>query len=52
MEEDSKSSQGGGRDVLIDLVAGSLGATASVVVGQPLDTLKVQLRSLTLGPSS
>ena len=28
-------------DVPIDFVAGSLGATASVYVGQPLDTLKV-----------
>ena len=30
-------------DVPIDFVAGSLGATASVYVGQPLDTLKVIL---------
>ena len=29
-------------DVPIDFIGGSLGATASVYVGQPLDTLKVQ----------
>lgn len=45
MEEEGRTSQGGGRDVLIDLVAGSLGATASVVVGQPLDTLKVKMQT-------
>ena len=32
-------------DVPIDFVAGSLGATASVYTGQPLDTLKVILTS-------
>ena len=31
-------------DVPIDFVAGSLGATASVYVGQPLDTLKVIIK--------
>merc|ERR1712227_81997 len=32
-------------DVPIDFVAGSLGATASVYVGQPLDTLKVKMQT-------
>lgn len=35
----------GGRAVLIDLVAGALGATACVYVGQPLDTLKVKMQT-------
>ena len=29
-------------DMIIDFVAGGLGAAASVVVGQPLDTVKVR----------
>lgn len=29
------------REVIIDLVAGSLGGVAAVIVGQPLDTVKV-----------
>lgn len=33
------------KDVVIDLVAGSLGATASVYVGQPMDTLKVKMQT-------
>ena len=37
----SPSSSSSSYDVPIDFVAGSLGATASVYVGQPLDTLKV-----------
>ena len=37
----SSSSSSSSYDVPIDFVAGSLGATASVYVGQPLDTLKV-----------
>jgi len=32
-------------DVLIDFVAGSIGATASVYTGQPLDTLKVKMQT-------
>merc|ERR1719288_762619 len=32
-------------DVLIDFVAGSIGATTSVYVGQPLDTLKVKMQT-------
>ena len=32
-------------DVPIDFVSGSLGATASVYVGQPLDTLKVKMQT-------
>ena len=39
-EEDERSASSS-YDVPIDFVAGSLGATASVYVGQPLDTLKV-----------
>ena len=35
----------GAKEVIIDLVAGSLGATASVYVGQPLDTLKVKMQT-------
>jgi len=43
---------GGNWDVLIDLIAGSLGATASVAVGQPLDTLKVKMQTFpTLYPN-
>lgn len=36
---------GGGLDVAIDFIGGSLGATASVYVGQPLDTLKVKMQT-------
>ena len=42
-------------DVPVDFVAGSLGATASVYVGQPLDTLKVtsgDLRIIVLYPNN
>jgi len=35
----------GQKDVIIDFVAGSLGATASVYTGQPLDTLKVKMQT-------
>ena len=38
----SKMSQ---KDVLIDFIAGSLGATTSVYVGQPMDTLKVKMQT-------
>ena len=41
----SSSSPSSSYDVPIDFVAGSLGATASVYVGQPLDTLKVKIKS-------
>jgi len=37
--------QHGAKEVVIDLVAGSLGATASVYVGQPMDTLKVKMQT-------
>ena len=33
------------KNVAIDFIAGSLGATASVYVGQPLDTLKVKMQT-------
>ena len=33
------------KDVMIDFVAGALGATASVYVGQPMDTLKVKMQT-------
>jgi hypothetical protein len=36
---------GGRQALLVDFLAGSLGAAASVCVGQPLDTLKVQRRA-------
>lgn len=32
---------GAARDGVIDFVAGAIGATVSVYVGQPLDTVKV-----------
>ncbi len=38
-------SEHGRRRVIIDFVAGSLGATTSVYVGQPLDTLKVKMQT-------
>ena len=44
-ESDPSSSSSSSYDVPIDFVAGSLGATASVYVGQPLDTLKVITKS-------
>ena len=40
-----QSRHGAGKEVVIDLVAGSLGATASVYVGQPMDTLKVKMQT-------
>ena len=33
------------RDMIIDFVAGSVGATTSVYVGQPLDTVKVKMQT-------
>ena len=33
------------KDVIIDFIAGSLGATTSVYVGQPMDTLKVKMQT-------
>ena len=36
------------KEVMIDFVAGSLGATASVYVGQPMDTLKVKMQTFPL----
>lgn len=33
------------RDIIIDFVAGSLGAATSVFVGQPMDTLKVKMQT-------
>ena len=35
----------GPKEVAIDLIAGSLGAIASVYVGQPMDTLKVKMQT-------
>ena len=35
----------GPKDVAIDIIAGSLGAIASVYVGQPMDTLKVKMQT-------
>jgi len=35
----------GSYDIAIDFIGGSLGATASVYVGQPLDTLKVKMQT-------
>ena len=45
LSSSSLSSSSSSYDVPIDFVAGSLGATASVYVGQPLDTLKVKIKS-------
>ena len=45
-------------DLIVDFVAGGLGAAASVIVGQPLDTVKVRRVNIecksngTLGPDS
>jgi len=44
-DSDPSSSSSSSYDVPIDFVAGSLGATASVYVGQPLDTLKVKMQT-------
>ena len=33
------------RDSLVDLVAGCLGGTAAILVGQPLDTVKVKMQT-------
>ena len=33
------------KNVVVDFIAGSLGATTSVYVGQPLDTLKVKMQT-------
>ena len=35
----------GPKEVVVDLIAGSLGAIASVYVGQPMDTLKVKMQT-------
>ena len=35
----------GPKEVAIDLISGSLGAIASVYVGQPMDTLKVKMQT-------
>lgn len=45
MVQDEIEVTGGRFDVPINLIAGSLGATASVFVGQPLDTLKVKMQT-------
>ena len=44
MKRDSNAQQNP-KDVAIDFVAGSIGATTSVYVGQPLDTLKVKMQT-------
>ena len=38
----------GPKEVVVDLIAGSLGAIASVYVGQPMDTLKVKMQTFPL----
>ena len=35
----------GPKEVVVDLITGSLGAIASVYVGQPMDTLKVKMQT-------
>ena len=35
----------GPKEVVVDLIAGSLGAITSVYVGQPMDTLKVKMQT-------
>ena len=45
MKSDGSSTQMTKTDFAIDFVAGALGATASVYVGQPLDTLKVKMQT-------
>jgi len=44
MEEGVKEG-GAARDGVIDFLAGALGATVSVYVGQPLDTVKVKMQT-------
>ncbi|XP_071452516.1 mitochondrial ornithine transporter 1 [Hetaerina americana] len=41
----STSSKGNIKDAVIDFIGGSLGAVASVYVGQPLDTVKVKMQA-------
>jgi len=43
--QNGTTKNGAAKEVVIDLVAGSLGATASVYVGQPMDTLKVKMQT-------
>ena len=43
MKTDSASNNS--LDAVVDFVAGALGATASVYVGQPLDTIKVKMQT-------
>ncbi len=45
MGGDNAGQKQSAKDVVIDTIAGSLGATASVYVGQPLDTLKVKMQT-------
>ena len=44
MKKDASAEQNP-KHVAIDFVAGALGATTSVYVGQPLDTLKVKMQT-------
>ena len=44
MKKDSAAEQNP-KHVAIDFVAGAIGATTSVYVGQPLDTLKVKMQT-------
>ena len=45
MKKDAASAEQNPKHVAIDFVAGALGATTSVYVGQPLDTLKVKMQT-------
>lgn len=44
MKKDSAAEQNP-KHVAVDFVAGAIGATTSVYVGQPLDTLKVKMQT-------
>ena len=48
MAESNLSYEMSQKEVLVDFIAGSLGATASVYVGQPMDTLKVKMQTFPL----
>ena len=45
MKKDSAAAEQNPKHVAIDFVAGAIGATTSVYVGQPLDTLKVKMQT-------
>ncbi len=48
MTSSSQSYQYTGKEKLIHLVAGSIAGVANVIVGHPLDTLKIRMQSLNL----